>query len=198
MIKDSYFEGTDDVMTQLENAIRILERQGHTILPCYMPKNFEVANQAHGIVVDTETAAFHHARLEENYEMFSKELRKDIETGLSYTAVEYVNAQNLRTSYKEGMRELFNEFDILITATTPETAPKGLEKTGSPKFNVPFSNAGLPTLTIPIGISSQRLPVGMQIIADDFCEQHLIDIGIKFQKETDFHLISPLFINSKE
>ncbi|MGX7264029.1 amidase [Enterococcus crotali] len=188
LIKDNYFEGSAEVMSNLENAIRVLEKQGHIILSCKMPKNFGEANRAHGLVVDSETAAYHQDRLEVNKELFSKELNDDIRVGMSYTAVEYVNAQLLRNDYKSSMRELFKEFDLLITPTTPETAPEGLEKTGSPKFNVPFSNAGLPTLTVPIGFSDKNLPIGMQIIADNFCEQHLIDIGEEFQRETDFHL----------
>ncbi|MCA5013672.1 MULTISPECIES: amidase [unclassified Enterococcus] len=194
MIKDAYFTGAEEVMARFEEAIKIIEKQGHTILPCMLPKDFELANRAHAIVVDSETAAFHQEHLDQNYPMFSEELKQDIQTGMSYTALDYIKAQQLRETYKGAIRELFKEVDLLITPTTPETAPEGLKKTGSPKFNVPFSNAGLPTLTLPIGLSEKGLPIGMQIIADDFCEQKLMDLGIKFQQETDFHLNKPMYI----
>lgn len=73
-----------------------------------------------------------------------------------------------------------------MTPATPETAPKGLGKPGSPQFNKPFSNAGLPVLTLPISFSDVTgLPIGMQIVADYDCEQVLIDIGEQLQKELD-------------
>jgi len=87
-----------------------------------------------------------------------------------------------------------DKVDLLITPATTETAPKGLRKTGSPKFNKPFSNAGLPVLTLPIGYSDEtNLPIGIKIVANYDCEQFLIDLGEQLQKELDYQNYTPNF-----
>lgn len=192
VLEDDYFEATNEVMAAFSTGIKQLEQLGHTIHSCIMPPVFEKANTAHGIIVDSETAALHDSYFDDKKNLFSPELRNDIKTGRSYSAVTYHQAQDTRWKYKNQCKQLFKDIDVLLTPTTPETAPKGLKKTGSPKFNKPFSNAGLPTLTLPAGFSAQNgLPIGMQLIANYNCEQQLIDIGEQFQRMTDFHLKSP-------
>jgi aspartyl-tRNA(Asn)/glutamyl-tRNA(Gln) amidotransferase subunit A len=52
----------------------------------------------------------------------------------------------------------------LVMPATPAPAP-GLETTGDPAFNAPWSYLGLPSLTIPCGRAASGLPVGLQFIA---------------------------------
>lgn len=187
IIKDVYFIGTDEVMGAFRQTVELLKNQGHLLAEIAMPDSFEQANIAHGIVVDSETASYHASYFSEKKELFSPELRFDIEQGLSYSAVDYLKAQEIRWQYKCEFKEIFNSVDLLITPATTETAPEGLENTGSPKFNKPFSNAGLPVLTIPIAYSNKiGLPIGIQLIANYDCEQLLIDLGEKLQKVLSF------------
>ena len=53
---------------------------------------------------------------------------------------------------------------VLICPSTDDTAPEGLESTGDPVMNIPWSNSGLPTVSLPIGIDESRLPIGLQIV----------------------------------
>ncbi|WP_175637134.1 amidase [Oceanobacillus sojae] len=192
IISDDYFIATDEVMTAFTEAVHLLESQGHSITATSMPASFEQANIAHGIVVDSETASYHASYFDEKKDLFSSELRFDIEQGLSYSAVDYLQAQETRWKYKCAFKKVFDKVDLLITPATTETAPKGLEKTGSPKFNKPFSNAGLPVLTLPIGFSDETdLPIGIQIIANYDCEQSLVDLGEQLQTEFDYQNQSP-------
>lgn len=198
IISNSYFKGSEDVMAIFEDAIKALKIENHSVHNCKMPPSFEEANKAHEIVVNAETAAYHQLKFNEGKELFSIELRDDIEIGSSYSAIDYLQAQENRWEYKKSFKSIFENFDLLITPATTETAPKGIEKTGSPKFNKPFSNAGLPTLTLPIGTSSlTNLPVGIQIIANFDCEQNLIDLGEQLQIIFDYtHFTCNLDLNS--
>lgn len=192
IISDDYFTATDEVMNTFSKAIHLLENQGHSITKIALPASFEKANEAHGIVVDSETASYHAFYFDEKKDFFSPELRFDIEQGLSYSAVDYLQAQETRWKYQSEFKEIFDKVDLLITPATTETAPKGLDKTGSPKFNKPFSNAGLPALTLPIGFSDDTgLPIGIQIIANYDGEQSLIDLGEQLQEELDYQDQTP-------
>lgn len=193
LIKDLYFTASSDVMELFEQVLQFLNHDSrHQLSNCVMPSLFAEANQAHEIIVDSETASFHSTHFNRHKELFSPELRQDIEQGGTYSADAYLNAQETRWRYKNAYKSIFEKVDLLITPTTPETAPLGIKKTGSPKFNQPFSNAGLPTLTLPIGLSKKtNLPVGIQVIANVDCEQNLIDFGEQLQKEFSLFGIIP-------
>ena len=86
---------------------------------------------------------------------------------------------------------LFDEVDILMTPATPTLAPRGLAETGSPAYNMPFTNAGVPTLTLPVGISLTGMPIGIQWVSRHGNEQALADLGIFYQQITDWHACLP-------
>ena len=83
----------------------------------------------------------------------------------------YGRAQKVRALLARDFAEAFGEVDVLLCPTSPEPAfPLG-EKTGDPLamyladvFTVPASLAGLPAISVPSGLSSAGLPIGMQLI----------------------------------
>ncbi|WP_207940559.1 hypothetical protein DOK78_001933 [Enterococcus sp. DIV2402] len=182
VLTDDYFMATIDIMDNFQKVMEKLRDMGHEIISIKMPALFEKANAAHSVVVDSETAFYHSSYFNKKRELFSTELRTDIEEGLSYSAHDYLEAQEMRYEYQKEFVKIFSDIDLIITPATPETAPEGLKSTGSPKFNKPFSNAGLPVITIPIALSDKtNLPIAVQIISDFDCEQRLIDIGEQLQ-----------------
>ena len=55
--------------------------------------------------------------------------------------------------------------DLWISPAAPGVAPHGLDSTGDPIMNLPWSHCGLPTLSIPAGTLDGGLPIGLQIAA---------------------------------
>ena len=82
------------------------------------------------------------------------------------------------------MRELFEEVDFLATPATSTRAPKGLSSTGDPGFNAPFTTFGFPALTVPIGATPERLPVGLQLATRYFGERMLLRLAVAIERET--------------
>ena len=81
--------------------------------------------------------------------------------------------------------------DALLTPTTPTTAFKMGEIKGdsvlmqyADQLTVPANHAGLPALTIPSGLSSEGLPIGVQLIGHDFAEETLFQLGYAFEQIT--------------
>lgn len=84
----------------------------------------------------------------------------------------YEKAQKARTLLIKAFEEQFAQYDILLTPTTPTTAFKIGANTGDPIkmylsdiMTVPASLAGLPALSIPVGVDEDKMPIGAQLIA---------------------------------
>jgi aspartyl-tRNA(Asn)/glutamyl-tRNA(Gln) amidotransferase subunit A len=82
--------------------------------------------------------------------------------------------------------------DALLTATTPTTAfPVGavygdtVLMQYADQLTVPANHAGVPAISVPAGLSSERLPIGIQLIGADFNEATLFRVGRAFEAATE-------------
>ena len=102
----------------------------------------------------------------------------------SYYDAYYTKAQKVRRLIKDKTREFFDSFDFLVMPTAPTTAfelgkfaDDPLEMYWSDLFTTPASVSGNPAISIPNGEDKNGLPIGFQIIADDFNEQGLYSLS---------------------
>jgi aspartyl-tRNA(Asn)/glutamyl-tRNA(Gln) amidotransferase subunit A len=192
VIRDAYFQADSESMEIYEETLRELEEIGYRLKTVYMPKSFEMANAAQQVVLKSENASFHRLNYRDHASLFGEHMKSLIEEGAEFSAHHYIQAQRTRVQFKQELMILFQDVDVLITPAAPSSAPLGIKETGSPAFNLPFSNAGVPTLTLPMGFTLEKtLPVGMQLIGKPLEEQKLIDIGHRYQKGTNWHLKKP-------
>ena len=119
-------------------------------------------------------------------EGFGKEVQRRILLGTfvlsaSYYDAYYTKAQKVRRLIRDKTKAILKQYDFIIMPITPTTAFKLGEHTDSPLemyladlFSVQANVAGVPAIAIPCGVDEQGLPIGMQIIADDFEESKLL------------------------
>lgn len=99
----------------------------------------------------------------------------------SYYDTYYAKAQKVRRLIREQTKALFQQHDILLMPTTPTTAfPLG-KNTNDPMamyladiYSVHANVAGIPGISVPCGVDHQGLPIGLQLLADDFEEGKLL------------------------
>ncbi|WP_413407638.1 amidase [Paenibacillus amylolyticus] len=191
----SNFFQTDEpaILLAVESAIAVLEKLGmqwkKVDLPSYMGETIA----AHRTVMRAEAAAFHQERFAEASDRYGHTMREQLELGYQTSAVDYLQAQRIRTIFRSEMMMLFDEVDVLLTPSTPYVAPHGY-KTGSPIFNGPFTNTGLPSITVPIGFdttSGKQLPIGMQLAGPLMREDRLLSITHHYQQATNWHQLTP-------
>jgi aspartyl-tRNA(Asn)/glutamyl-tRNA(Gln) amidotransferase subunit A len=119
-------------------------------------------------------------------EGFGKEVQRRILLGTfvlsaSYYDAYYTKAQKVRRIIREKTKELLKQYDFIIMPITPTTAFKLGEHTDNPLemyladlFSVQANVAGVPAIALPCGNDKAGLPIGMQVIADDFEESKLL------------------------
>jgi Asp-tRNA(Asn)/Glu-tRNA(Gln) amidotransferase A subunit family amidase len=101
--------------------------------------------------------------LERGGDVLSQQLRDLMAEGRSIPAVRYLKARQNAKSYAAGIDHLFDDFDAIITPSTPGVAPVG-DATGSPVFNSLWSLTGLPAVTLPMLAGEGGMPLGVQLI----------------------------------
>ena len=110
----------------------------------------------------------------------------------------YLKAAKIRALMKKEYEDAFGKVDVLITPTSPFPAFKIGDKVDDPlamyaadTLTVPAGICGLPGLSVPAGFSKNGLPIGMQILANQYHEKNLFHVGHAFEGATDFHTKKP-------
>ncbi|HEX2792901.1 MAG TPA: Asp-tRNA(Asn)/Glu-tRNA(Gln) amidotransferase subunit GatA [Croceicoccus sp.] len=105
----------------------------------------------------------------------------------------YNQAQKVRTLIARDFQQAFEQCDVILAPTSPSAAFALGEKTSDPLamylndvFAVPASLAGLPAMSVPAGLNSQGLPLGLQIIGRAFDEQGVLNAGLAIEQRAAF------------
>jgi len=105
----------------------------------------------------------------------------------------YTQAQKVRTLIRRDFDTAFEQCDVILAPTTPTAAFELGEKSDDPLamylndvFAVPASLAGLPAMSVPAGINSDGLPLGLQIIGPAMDEQSVLNAGLAIEERAGF------------
>ena len=134
---------------------------------------------------------------------FGEEVKRRIMIGTyvlsaGYYDAYYLKAQKVRSKIINDFNQAFEKVDVIFTPTAPTDAFEKGTKIDDPikmylndVFTVPISLAGLPAISVPIGLSKNDLPLGFQIIGKRFDEDSvlsaakIIETNANFKKESD-------------
>ncbi|MFH1683528.1 MAG: Asp-tRNA(Asn)/Glu-tRNA(Gln) amidotransferase subunit GatA [Candidatus Margulisiibacteriota bacterium] len=135
-------------------------------------------------------------------EGFGNEVKRRIMIGTyalsaGYYDAYYLKALKVRTLIKEDFAKAFGKCDILLSPTAPTVAFKLGEKSADPLSmymsdiaTIPVNLAGLPAISVPCGFSNS-LPIGLQLIGQDFSEGDILRAAFAFEQNTDWHKQKP-------
>ncbi|WP_156840454.1 Asp-tRNA(Asn)/Glu-tRNA(Gln) amidotransferase subunit GatA [Novosphingobium aquimarinum] len=105
----------------------------------------------------------------------------------------YTQAQKVRTLIARDFQNAFTQVDVILAPTAPSAAFGLGDKSDDPLamylndvFAVPASLAGLPAMSVPAGLDSAGLPLGLQIIGNMFDEQGVLNAGLAIEQRAGF------------
>jgi aspartyl-tRNA(Asn)/glutamyl-tRNA(Gln) amidotransferase subunit A len=113
-----------------------------------------------------------------------------------YSAADYLQALKIRGMLQKKMEEMFDSFDVLVTASQPVPAtPLDLNLETGLTFADPLGAignlCGLPAISVPCGFTEQNLPVGLQFVGRAGDDIAVIQAARTFQQHTDWHKRHP-------
>ena len=131
-------------------------------------------------------------------EAFGDEVKRRIILGTyvlssGYYDAYYKKAQQVRTFVKKEFDKNFEKYDVLLTPVAPTTAFDIGSKSNNPLemyladiCTVSINIASVPAISLPCGVDSQGMPVGVQLIGDRFSEETLLNAAYTFEQKIKF------------
>ncbi len=150
------------VHRMMDEAVQALVDSGCEVEDLALPAGFSEVIERHRIVMAVEAAQFHERRLRKHPEDYGPNITKLLEEGLACPAAEYARAKEHQQRLRREMRMLPGCDAILCPATTGPAPDRAT--TGDPAFNSPWSYTGLPTISFPVGLSEDGLPLAIQLV----------------------------------
>ena len=129
-----------------------------------LPEVFEGAIGWHRTVMFADFAKSFAALYDRGRDRLSAVMREAIEEGRRCLALDYNRALDWRDVLNNGLNEIFERYDAILTPAAPGEAPLGLEATGSPAFCTLWTFCGTPAVTVPLLRGSNGLPMGVQLV----------------------------------
>lgn len=135
-------------------------------------------------------------------QFFGSEVKRRIILGTyalssGYYDAYYLKAQKARTLIKNAFNSVFENYDFVISPSTPSTAFKFGEHAADPNkmyiadlCTIPANMAGLPGLSVPCGMSN-GLPVGLQLVGKAFDEATILKVADAYESATDWSAQKP-------
>ena len=127
-------------------------------------------------------------------EGFGPEVKRRIMLGSfvlssGYYDAYYLKALRTRALIKKAFDEAFAKYDVILAPAAPSTAPKLGDSLSDPLkmylsdiYTVSVNLAGLPGISLPCGVDSKGLPIGMQMIGDCFSEKTLLRAAYTYEQ----------------
>ncbi len=167
-------QASSEILSVFWKTVERLKQKGYTIKSIQMLDNINEINLKHKLMNAVEFAEVHKNWFEKYENKYHQASINLIEKGKEVTLDIFGNAIAGRIQHRDELEKLQkgNGIDLWISPSSVTTAPMGLSSTGDPAMNLPWTYAGVPTLSIPIGISN-GLPFGIQFAGNYYKDEIL-------------------------
>ena len=169
-------QASDQALVAFEEQIFLLEQAGYTVKRLPMFEDIDAINTRHRRMTAAEAAQEHANWFQRYHNLYRPRTAEIILEGQEISADELWAAQQgrfaLRTYLSE--QQCKHNVNLWVSPSATGEAPIGLQATGDPIMNLPWTHAGLPTITIPAGFSRNRLPLGLQCTAGLYQDEKLL------------------------
>jgi Asp-tRNA(Asn)/Glu-tRNA(Gln) amidotransferase A subunit family amidase len=180
-----YLERTSgEGLAHFRQTVARLKAAGLTVKPVAALTDFEAIYTRHNLLVAAEAARVHAIWFKQFGELYHWKTAELIQRGQGVSNEELAEARNGCLQLRQELTTLMAEHDLDLWLSPPAlgAAPAGLDSTGDPVMNLPWTHAGLPTLTIPAGFNTAGLPLGLQLTGRWFEDEALMGQGRLLEK----------------
>ena len=172
-----YLSATSTEGTQhFRSACNHLRAAGYEIKSVPAMPDFEPIRSRHNLIVAAEAARVHAHWFARYADLYHSKTAELIQRGRAVSDEALTDALRGRIQLRAELRELMqaHQIDLWIAPATVGPAPLGLDSTGDPIMNLPWTHSGLPAISLPWGTNESGLPLGLQIIGGWYHDEQLL------------------------
>jgi aspartyl-tRNA(Asn)/glutamyl-tRNA(Gln) amidotransferase subunit A len=163
-----------DVLAGIDRTADQLRAAGATVEDIALP-DYALFGAAGRVILMAEAFAIHEADMRTRLLDYGEITANRFVLGATITAVDYINALRARRELTDAVNAILSRYDVLLTASALCTAPRfsvpvDALSSAAPMQTVPFNVTGHPAMSVPIGLASDGLPIGVQIVGRPFDE----------------------------
>lgn len=198
-----YYERTDpEILAALDAVKDYLRRNGAKLVPVTFP-DMQHSRTVSLTVQMPEALSAHSAYLQDRAHLYGADIRAGLALGQCILAEHYVKAKRFVEVYRQQTNRLFDEVDLILTPATPEIAQKlgtvkvhrdGVDEAvgnAITRFTTFFNMTGHPALTMPCGMHTQGLPMGLQLVGRYFDEMTVLRAAHAIERSDRFAIPRP-------
>lgn len=169
-------QASEEGLAHFRSCCTWLVEQGYVIQEVPAFPHFADIVERHYQLVAAEAAAVHAQWFAEYSHLYHPKTAELIRRGQTVSSGQIVAARQacleLRAELEAQMQR--EGVALWVTPAAVGTAPKGLESTGNPVMSLPWTQAGLPTVTMPAGFGQNGLPLGIQFVGRWYGDEWLL------------------------
>jgi len=167
---------TGEGLAHFEIICKILGKAGYEIQHIPVMSDFAEIQARHQLILAAEAAQGHAKWFDQYGDLYSKKLSDLIHLGKRTAEDKLKTAIEAQEQFRANMRRTFldHDIDLWICPSTLGAAPRGLESTGDPVMNLPWTQVGLPAINLPAGKNQDNLPLGLQVVGNWYKDESLL------------------------
>jgi len=181
----------DETQAAVADALGKLASGGAQVEAIEEPPGFTEIKPNAQVIMCAEASNVHRERFAEKKDFYGPKLREFLERGLNMQACEYIRAVEVQRRFRQEVDRVLASFDAILTPATPSPAPAGIESTGDPSFNLPWSLSGHPVISLPCALATSGLPISIQLTGATLEEGRLLTVARWCERIVCFDAMPP-------
>lgn len=174
---------SSEALAHFDGVLEKLRQAGFVIQSVPVLADFDDVVQRHQTLVAAETAQVHAAWFAQYPDLYHAKTSDLIRRGQTVSAEALAAALAGRETLRRQLSAVMAEerIDLWLSPSAVGSAPVGLDSTGDPVLNLPWTHAGLPTMTLPAGFNEHGLPLGLQLAGRWYGDEALVAAALSLE-----------------
>jgi aspartyl-tRNA(Asn)/glutamyl-tRNA(Gln) amidotransferase subunit A len=186
---------TPEVLAGIDRTADQLRAAGATVEDIALP-DYALFGAAGRIIMSAEAYAIHAADLRTRLLDYGMITANRFVLGAAITAADYIDALRARRELTDAINAALSRHDALLTASALCTAPRfdapvDALSSAAPMQTIPFNVTGHPAMSVPVGIASDGLPIGVQIVGRPFDEAMVFRVSRAVETLSGWESVAP-------
>lgn len=175
---------SEEAIAHFESTRIRLETAGFRVVDVPAMSDYTQISERHFLILAAEAASVHEKWFDEFGDLYRPKTAELIKKGRGVSEDELASALEGRGQLRDELQALMQEYrlDAWISPAAPGAAPRGIDSTGDPAMNLPWTHSGLPAIGLPSGWSANQLPLGIQLAGSWHGDERLLAEALSMER----------------